>query len=137
MNKTMQNLPKERETIKKSQKERTLELENLEKRSGVINASTTKRMQEIEEKISGAEDSIENSDITVKENAKKQKYPNPKHPCNPGQSKKTNLRKRGIEESEDSQLKEPANIFNKIIEENFCSLKKEIPMNIQKHTDSK
>ena len=35
------------------------------------------------------------------------------------------------EESEDSQLKWPVNIFNKIIEENFPNLKKEIPMNIQ------
>ena len=51
--------------------------------------------------------------------------------------RRQNLRKIGIEESEDSQLKEPANTFNKIIEENFCSLKKEMPMNIQKHTDSK
>jgi hypothetical protein len=38
---------------------------------------------------------------------------------------------RIIEESEDSQLKGPVNIFNKIIEENFPNLKKEIPMNIQ------
>ena len=29
------------------------------------------------------------------------------------------------------QLKGPANIFNKIIEENFPNLKKEMPMNIQ------
>ena len=29
------------------------------------------------------------------------------------------------------QLKGPVNIFNKIIEENFPSLKKEMPMNIQ------
>jgi hypothetical protein len=28
-------------------------------------------------------------------------------------------------------LKGPANIFNKIIEENFPNLKKEMPMNIQ------
>jgi hypothetical protein len=43
----------------------------------------------------------------------------------------TNLRVIGIEESEDSQVKGSANIFNKIIEENFPNLKKEIPMNIQ------
>ena len=42
-----------------------------------------------------------------------------------------NLRLIGIEESEDSQLKGPVNIFNKIIEENFPNLKKEMPMNIQ------
>jgi hypothetical protein len=34
-------------------------------------------------------------------------------------------------ESEDSQLKGPGNIFNKIIEENFPNLKKEMPMSIQ------
>jgi hypothetical protein len=37
----------------------------------------------------------------------------------------------GIEQSEDSQLKGPVNIYNKIIEENFPNLKKEMPMNIQ------
>ena len=37
----------------------------------------------------------------------------------------------GIEESENSQLKGPVNIFNKIIEENISNLKKEMPMNIQ------
>ena len=54
------------ETIKKSQTETTLEIENLEKRSGVINASITNRMQEIEERNSGAEDTIENIDTTIK-----------------------------------------------------------------------
>ena len=48
------------ETIKKSQRETTLELENLGKRSGVIDANITNRIQEIEEGISGAENSIEN-----------------------------------------------------------------------------
>jgi hypothetical protein len=43
---------------------------NLRKRSGLIDASITNRIQEIEERISGAEDTIENIDTTVKENAK-------------------------------------------------------------------
>ena len=47
------------ETIKKSQRERTVEIENLGKRSGVIDARITNRIQEIEERISGAEDTIE------------------------------------------------------------------------------
>ena len=47
-----------------------MEIENLGKRSGVIDASITNRIQEIEERISGAEDTIENIDTTVKENAK-------------------------------------------------------------------
>jgi hypothetical protein len=37
----------------------------------------------------------------------------------------------GIDKKEDFQLKRPVNIFNKIIEENFPNLKKEMPMNIQ------
>jgi len=45
--------------------------------------------------------------------------------------RRSNLRTIRIEESEDSQLKGPVNIFNKIIEENFPDLKKEMPINIQ------
>ena len=45
--------------------------------------------------------------------------------------RKPNLRIIAIEESKDLQLKGPVNIFNKIIEENFLNLKKEMPMNIQ------
>jgi hypothetical protein len=37
----------------------------------------------------------------------------------------------GIEESKDSQLKRPVNIFNKIIEENLRNLKKEMSLNIK------
>jgi hypothetical protein len=44
--------------------------------------------------------------------------------------KRLNLKIIGIEESEDFQLKGPANIFNKIIEENLPNPKKEIPINI-------
>jgi len=44
---------------------------------------------------------------------------------------RSNIRIIGIEESEDSQLKGPVNIFNKIIEGNFPNLKKEMPVNIQ------
>ena len=43
--------------------------------------------------------------------------------------KRPNLRIIGIEKTEDSQLKRP--VFNKIIEENFPNLKREMPMNIQ------
>jgi hypothetical protein len=41
-----------------------------------------------------------------------------------------NLRIIGIEEHEDFQLKVQVNIFNKIIEENFPNLKKEMPINV-------
>ena len=59
------------ETIKKSHKETILEIEILEKKSGAIDVSITNNIiQEMEERISGAEDSIENMDTTIKENAK-------------------------------------------------------------------
>ena len=44
--------------------------------------------------------------------------------------KRPNLKIIGIEEGEESQLKGPENIFNKIIEENFPNLKKEMTINI-------
>jgi hypothetical protein len=47
-----------------------VKIENLEKRSGFTDASITKRIQETEERISGAEDSIGIMDTTIKENAK-------------------------------------------------------------------
>jgi hypothetical protein len=54
------------ETIKKSQRETILKIEKLEKKSGAIDAKITNRIQEIEERISGAEDTIENIDTIVK-----------------------------------------------------------------------
>ena len=42
-----------------------------------------------------------------------------------------NLKIIGIEEGEESQLKGPENIFNKIIEENFPNLKEEMVINVQ------
>jgi predicted nucleic acid-binding Zn-ribbon protein len=69
LNQNIQNLKMKIETIKKSQRETTVDLENLGKRSGVIDASITNRIQEIEERISGAEDTIENIATKVKENA--------------------------------------------------------------------
>jgi hypothetical protein len=45
--------------------------------------------------------------------------------------RRPNVRIIGVDENEDFQLKGPANIFNKIIEENFPNLKKEMPMNIK------
>jgi hypothetical protein len=76
------------ETIKKTQRETTLEIEILGKQSGTIDASISNRTQEMEERISGAEDSIENMYTTIKENAKS-KNPNLKHPGNPGHNEKT------------------------------------------------
>jgi predicted nucleic acid-binding Zn-ribbon protein len=68
LNKTIQDLKWEVNTIKKTQSEATLEIENLGKKSGNIDSSISKRIQEMEERISGAEDSIENIGTTIKEN---------------------------------------------------------------------
>jgi hypothetical protein len=81
----------------------------------------------MEERISGAEDSIENMDTTIKENAKCKKIVTQ----NIQEIQDTMRRPIRVDENEDFQLKESANIFNKIIEENFPNLKKEMPMNIQ------
>jgi hypothetical protein len=70
MNKIIQDLKMEIETIKKSQRETIPDLENLGKISGVIDACIINTIQKIEERISGAKDTIENIDTTVKENAK-------------------------------------------------------------------
>jgi uncharacterized coiled-coil protein SlyX len=47
-----------------------MEIENLGERTRDIHTSITNRIQEIEERISRAEDTIENIDTTVKEIAK-------------------------------------------------------------------
>ena len=124
LNKTIQDLKLEIETIRKSQRETTLELENLGKRSGVIDASITNKIQEREERIAGADNNIENIDITVKENAKCKEILTQNIQEIQYTMRRTNLRIISIEKSEDSKIKEPANIFNKIIEENFPILKR-------------
>jgi predicted nucleic acid-binding Zn-ribbon protein len=53
LNKTIQDLKMEVETIMKSQRETTLEIKNLGKKSRAIEASMTNRIQEIKERISG------------------------------------------------------------------------------------
>jgi predicted nucleic acid-binding Zn-ribbon protein len=70
MNKTILDLKREVDTIKKTQSGATLEIETLGKKSGTIDLSISNRIQEMEERISGAEDAIENICTTIKEYAK-------------------------------------------------------------------
>jgi hypothetical protein len=74
--------------MNKTQRETTLEIETLGKKSGAIDVSMSNRIQEMEERISGAEDSIGNMDTTIKK-CKIQKDPNSKHPGNPEYNEKT------------------------------------------------
>ena len=60
LNKTIKDVKIEMKTIKKSQREKSLDKENLGKRSGVIGASITPRIQEIKERVSGAKNTIKN-----------------------------------------------------------------------------
>jgi hypothetical protein len=119
------------ETIKKSQRRTSLEIENLGKRSGVIDVNITNRIQKIKERISFAEDTIQNSDTAVKENVKCIKVLTQNFQDIQDTLRRPNLRIKGREESEDSHLKGSVNIFNKIIEETFYNQKKEMLMNIQ------
>jgi chromosome segregation ATPase len=73
MNKTILELKRKVGTMKKTQSEATLEIETLGKKSGTIDASISNRIQEMEERILGAEDSIENIRTTIKDNTKRKK----------------------------------------------------------------
>jgi chromosome segregation ATPase len=130
MKKTIQDLKMEVDTIKKTQSKARLEIETLGKKSGTIDVNISNRIQEMKERISGAEDSIENISTTIKENAKCKKILTQNIHEIQDTMRRPNLRIRGVDENEDFQLKGPANIFNKIIEENFPNLKKEMPLNI-------
>jgi chaperonin cofactor prefoldin len=87
LNKTIEDIKMQVETIKKIIRGGNSGDRKLGKKSGAIDASITNRTQEIEERISDTEYSIENIDTTIKENVKCKKIP--KHPGNPGQNEKT------------------------------------------------
>ena len=95
-----------------------LEIETLGKKSGTIDASISNRIQEVEE------DSIENIGTTIKENAKCKKILTQNTQEIQNTMRRQNLRIIGVDENEDFQFKGPANMFNKIIEENFRNIKK-------------
>jgi hypothetical protein len=100
----------EAESIKESQRETTLEEKQnktknktkLEKGSKAIDASITNRIQEIKDRISCSEDTIENIDTRIKENAKCKKILTQSIQEIEGTMRRPNLSVIGIEESEDS-----------------------------------
>ena len=83
------------------------------------NYSITNRIQEIKERISGAEDSIEEINSLVKEQNKSNKFLTQNIHEIWDTMKRPNLRIIVVEEGEEFQLKGTENILNKIIEENF------------------
>ena len=84
----------------------------------------------MEQRIPGVEDTKANIYTTVKENAKCKNLLTENIQEIQDTMRRPNLRIKCIEESEDSQLLRPINIFKKIIEENFHKEKKEMPINI-------
>ncbi|ERE73973.1 Transposase, L1 containing protein [Cricetulus griseus] len=128
---TVQDLKTEIETIKKAQSKGMLEIEKLGKRSGTTDVSITNRIQEMEERISGVEDTLAEIDSSTKENLKSKKSLSQNIQEIWDTMKRPNLRIIGIEEGEEIQLKGAENISNTIIEENFPNLKKDMPMKIQ------
>ena len=65
-------------------------MENVGKRSGITDVSINNRIQEIKQRISGVEDTVEEIKTAVKENSKHKKNPKPKHLRNSGHNEKTN-----------------------------------------------
>ena len=122
MNKNILDLKREVDTKKKTQREATLEIETLGKKSGTRDASISNRIQELGERISVAEDSIKNIGTTIKENTKCKRILTQNTQEIQDKMRRPNLWIIGVDENEDFQLKGPANIFNKIIEENFPNL---------------
>ena len=129
--KAVQDLKVEVQTIMKTQIEATLEMKNLGKRSRIRDVSISNRIQEIEERNSGVKDTIEEIDTTVNENSKHENILTQNIQETQDTMKRQNLGIIGREETEESQLQWPANILNKLIEENFPKLKKEMPISMQ------
>ena len=129
--KAVQDLKVEVQTIMKTQIEATLEMKNLGKRSRIRDVSISNRIQEIEERNSGVKDTIEEIDTTVNENSKHENILTQNIQETQDTMKRQNLRIIGREETEESHLQWPANILNKLIEENFPKLNKEMPISIQ------
>jgi hypothetical protein len=114
------------ETIKKTQSERILEIEILGKKSGTIEHPQQNTRFGRENLRCGRF-----VDKTIKENTKCKKILTQNIQEIQDTKRRPNLQIIGIHENENFQVKGPVNIFNKIIEENFPNLKKEMPMNIQ------
>jgi hypothetical protein len=125
-----QGLKMKREIIKKTQKEAIMEMDNSAKRSGATDAVITNSIQDIEGRISGLEDTIENIDTLLNENSKCKKLLTQNIQEIQDTMKRENLIIMGIEKGKETQANGLENIFNKSIEENFHKLKKEMALSL-------
>ena len=83
-----------------------MEIETLGKKSGIIDVSISNRIEAMEERISGTEDSIENIGTTIKENGKCKRVLTQNIQEIQDTMKRPNIKMIGIEESEDPQLRQ-------------------------------
>lgn len=81
----------------------------------------------MEERISGIGDKMEGTDTLGVKSKKKSWH---KHPRNFGYLERPIIKIIGIEEGEETQVKS-TRVFNKVIQDNFPNLKKEMPMKVQ------
>jgi hypothetical protein len=80
---------------------------------------------------------VEEINTTVKENSKHKKLLTQSIQEIQDKMKRPNLRIIRIVDNEDSQLKGPENVFNKIIEENFPNQKKVMAIKVQEAYNTK
>jgi hypothetical protein len=107
-------------TIKKTHMEANLEMENQGKRSEITDVSVTNRIQEMKERISCVEENSNHKKLLTQSIQEIQDT-----------MKRPNLRIIRIEPNEGSQFKGPKNVFNKITEESFPNLRKEMAIKVQ------
>jgi hypothetical protein len=91
LNKTIQDLERKVETIKKAQSETTLEIETLGKKSGTIDARSATNTRDAKENLRCKRFHREHGHNNQTK-CKMQKDPNSKHPGNPGHNEKTKLK---------------------------------------------
>jgi methyl-accepting chemotaxis protein len=82
--------------------EANLEMENLQKGSGITDVTITNTIQEIKERVSGVSDTVEEIDTNVKENSKHKKLLTQSIQEIQDTMKRENLRIIRIEVKEDS-----------------------------------
>ena len=102
----------EMEVMKKTQTEGRLDMENLGKQTETTETSITNRIQETEERILDAKDTIEKINALIKENSKSNKFLTKNIQKIWDTIKRPNLRIIGIEE--ELQLKSPENFSTKL-----------------------
>ena len=107
-------------------------MKNLGTCTGTSEASLINRIQEIEKRISGIEDKIEEINSLVKENVNLNSWP--KTTRNLGHDEKTNSKNNINRGKRRNKVKGIESIFNKIIEENSPNLK-EMPIKYRKCTE--